>query len=921
VTTAAAVAARVSGNVDYTPWLDGGADTSVNAGFQGSFDILHVAAASPQTSGLRIQEAIDLATGPAPTVIVEAGTYTENVLANKAGLVLKGATGVPGDVVLTPPGGVGVNVSANNVTIRDLRITTATTGIVASGVTPLTLIDLMVDGNGAGGTLTNVSTVNFTATPGADTIDVSGTQFDSSGVQPLAFTGVSTLNLFGDTGNDVFNVTPAATGGVSISIDGGAPTAPASPGDTLNYDATGVTSLSTASPITANGKQSVSYTNIETLNVLNFPFDLAVTVSAGGVTTTTPGATVTYAIVVTNNGPNAVSGATLSDLFPAAFSGVTFTSVAAGGASGNTTSGSGSLNETLSLPSGASVTYTVTARLTPSFVGMVTNSATVTPPAGLTDSNPATNTAADTLAVNPDSTTTTLTVSPTSTVFGQSVTLTATVTAATAASGTPTGMVTFNVNGQPVATVMLVNGTATTTFAPTSTGSFTVTASFGGATPFAASSSAASTLTVAKADTTVALTTSSGSAVAGTPVTLTATVSAVAPGSGTPTGTVDFFSNGQLLGSATLTNGTATLSTALPAGADTITATYEGDANFNTATSPPVTVQEQSNLPGVFAVGAGPGGQPVVNVYDAATGAFKYQFQAFETGFTGGVRVAVSHLNGLDFIAVAAGPGGFLVRTFVAGDSGVTPVGQITPFGTFINGVYQGFTGGIFVALGDLNNDGNLEVVTSPDQAPNSDPFLNVWSLDGKVQISGNVYAFEKGFHGGVRVAIADVDGDGKNEILAAAGPNGLPYVQVINGQTFADEARFEVFDDSFRGGVFVTGAVLDAAGLARLVVSADGGDGSPFNEPVVREYDGTGHLLHDSVLALEASYHGGIDVASSRAFGATLDTILVGPVRPHRPTVVALDAKLAVLPDSFTVLDPKTGTADANFSDGLDVG
>jgi hypothetical protein len=46
--------------------------------------------------------------------------------------------------------------------------------------------------------------------------------------------------------------------------------------------------------------------------------------------------------------------------------------------------------------------------------------------------------------------------------------------------------------------------------------------------------------------------------------------------------------------------------------------------------------------PGVFAVGAGPGGLPRVDVYDAASGAFKYQFQAFETGFTGGVRVAVA---------------------------------------------------------------------------------------------------------------------------------------------------------------------------------------------------------------------------------------------------------------------------------------
>src|SRR5262249_21687483 len=150
--------------------------------------------------------------------------------------------------------------------------------------------------------------------------------------------------------------------------------------------------------------------------------------------------------------------------------------------------------------------------------------------------------------------------------------------------------------------------------------------------------------------------------------------------------------------------------------------------------------------PGVFAVGAGPGGLPLVDVYRAARGAFKYQFQPFETGFTGGVRVAVARDgSGRDIIAVVAGPGGFLVRTFVAGPSTATLIGQFQPFGTF--------TGGIYVALGDLNGDGQLEVVTSPDAAPNSDPYFNVWGLTG-TRVGPNVYAFEKGFHGGVRVAI-----------------------------------------------------------------------------------------------------------------------------------------------------------------------
>jgi hypothetical protein len=320
-------------------------------------------------------------------------------------------------------------------------------------------------------------------------------------------------------------------------------------------------------------------------------------------------------------------------------------------------------------------------------------------------------------------------------------------------------------------------------------------------------------------------------------------------------------------------------------------------------------------------VAAGPGGLPVVNVYDAATGALKYQFQAFETGFTGGMRVAAARVNGQDYIAVAAGPGGFLVRTFLIGPNGATQVGQFTPFGTISGGVYSGFTGGIFVALGDLNGDGHLEVVTSPDAAPNSDPFLNVWSLDGQVQISGNVYAFEKGFHGGVRVALADLTGTGKEDILAAAGPGGDPLVQTINGRTFAQEARFEVFGQGFHGGVYIAGGVLDSTGLGRVIVGAGGGDGSPGNEPVIRAFDGTGGVLRDYVMTFESTYHGGVNVTARRAFGQTLDTVLVTPAGPHDPMVFAYDAAFNPLPNAFRVINPKTHLVDMNFASGASLG
>ncbi len=108
------------------------------------------------------------------------------------------------------------------------------------------------------------------------------------------------------------------------------------------------------------------------------PDDLQVTLS--GPATVLQGTTVTYKVTVTNNGAYAIDSAgapTVTDTPAAAITGATWTCTASGGAS-CTASGSGALNTSgLTLPSNASVTYTISGTLDPSIAcgGTVTNSA------------------------------------------------------------------------------------------------------------------------------------------------------------------------------------------------------------------------------------------------------------------------------------------------------------------------------------------------------------------------------------------------------------------------------------------------------------------------------------------------------------------------------------------------------------------
>lgn len=154
--------------------------------------------------------------------------------------------------------------------------------------------------------------------------------------------------------------------------------------------------------------------------------DLAITVT-DGVTTAVPGGSVTYTITASNAGPDPVVGATVADTFPAALT-VSWTCVGASGGS-CAAAGAGDINDsTVSLPAGGSVTYTATASISAAATGALSNTASVSPPGGVTDPSPGNNSATDTDTLTPQADLSiTKTDGVTTAVPGGSVTYTITV--------------------------------------------------------------------------------------------------------------------------------------------------------------------------------------------------------------------------------------------------------------------------------------------------------------------------------------------------------------------------------------------------------------------------------------------------------------------------------------------------------------
>jgi uncharacterized repeat protein (TIGR01451 family) len=143
--------------------------------------------------------------------------------------------------------------------------------------------------------------------------------------------------------------------------------------------------------------------------------DLAIT-KTDGVTTATPGGSVTYTITASNAGPSDATGATVADSFPASLT-CTWSCAGAGGGT-CTASGSGDIGDTVDLPSGASVTYTASCTISAAATGSIVNTATVTAPVGVTDPNPGDNSATDTDTLPGATVSGTKTVSGTFTIGG-----------------------------------------------------------------------------------------------------------------------------------------------------------------------------------------------------------------------------------------------------------------------------------------------------------------------------------------------------------------------------------------------------------------------------------------------------------------------------------------------------------------------
>ncbi|MEZ2441110.1 gliding motility-associated C-terminal domain-containing protein [Chitinophaga sp. RCC_12] len=335
------------------------------------------------------------------TDAVPASIHITNASALTSGNTIAGSPVITGNTVTVNasiPAGPGNNVL---ITITG-TVDPAATGTISNTATVASTVTETNPAN-------NISTVNTNVTTDL------GLQVSKSGPasvnvnDQITYTIVLSNNGLSDA-NEVFvtdNIPAEITGATwSAVVTGNASITNLSGTGSINNERVSLGGSSSGSiTITITGNVSPTATNTITNTVtaaagttkvstvvtsVNNSADLRINKTAPSIIAA--GKEITYVISVNNAGPADVTGAVITDNVPVGVNNVQWTAAGAGGATVGAGSGSGNaISLTGNIPaSSGSITITVKGIVDPAFSGVLSNTATATPPTGVTDPTPGT---------------------------------------------------------------------------------------------------------------------------------------------------------------------------------------------------------------------------------------------------------------------------------------------------------------------------------------------------------------------------------------------------------------------------------------------------------------------------------------------------------------------------------------------------
>lgn len=134
----------------------------------------------------------------------------------------------------------------------------------------------------------------------------------------------------------------------------------------------------------------------------------------------------------------------------------------------------------------------------------------------------------------------------------------------------------------------------------------------------------------------------------------------------------------------------------------------------------------------------------------------------------------------------------------------------------------ESFRGGVDVTCGDTDADGRDEIITAPGES--GAPHIRVHTIKGRFIF--DFYAYDQSFHGGVNIAAADLNGNGKSAIIVAPKGEHAPMVEVYSARGKKIRS-FRAYGDSWTNGFDITALPATENRHGRIITSANPGGGA----------------------------------------------------------------------------------------------
>jgi len=223
-----------------------------------------------------------------------------------------------------------------------------------------------------------------------------------------------------------------------------------------------------------------------------------------------------------------------------------------------------------------------------------------------------------------------------------------------------------------------------------------------------------------------------------------------------------------------------------------------------------------------------------------------------------------------------------------------------------------GFHGGVRVATGHLNCDGSSMVVTAP--GPGGGPNVKAFNPDGTPYVGVNrtaptsFFAYDGSMTSGVSVAVGDLDGNGCDEIITGTGPGAAPLLRVFNNDGGNANLDVMAYDPNFKGGFWVATGDVDGDGKDEIITGAGSGGGPhvkvwKYNAGAITQVGG-------GFMAYDPGFSGGVRVATATLGSNNNAEIVTAPGSGGGPNVKGFDVKVSGTGATFNY----TITPDQSF-------